>query len=124
MRRIAGKRIYWQKPDHKVLIVGDSHVRGMAAELQRNLNNEYSVQGIVKPGADLETILTSGLKYVKRYSKKDLVIVWGGTKVVSRNETDKGLTQIRNFTNKNTHTNVLAMNLPDRWDLDGNSCVN
>jgi hypothetical protein len=96
----------------------------MAAKLQHNLNDEYSVQGLVKPGADLATILASGVKDIKNYSKKDIVIVWGGTNGVSRNETDKGLIQIRNFVYENIHTNVLAMSLPDRLDLEATSCVN
>jgi hypothetical protein len=78
----------------------------------------------VKPGADLTEILTSGVNDIKDFSKKDLEIVWGGTKDVSRNETNKGLIQIRNFVNKNTHTNVLVMNLPHRHDLEQKSCVN
>jgi hypothetical protein len=78
----------------------------------------------VKPGADLAAILASGVNDIEDFSKKDLVIVWGGTKNVSRNETDKGLIQIRNFVNKNTHTNVLVINLPNRLDLEATSCVN
>ena len=50
--------------------------------------------------------------------------MWGGTKDVSRNETDKGLIQIRNSVNKNTNTNVLVMNLPHRHDLEQKSRVN
>jgi hypothetical protein len=109
---------------NKILFLGDSHVRGMAAKLQHNLDDEYSVQGQVKPSADLTAILASGVNDVKEFSKKDLVIVWGGTKDVSRNESDKGLIQIRNFVNNNAHTNIIVMNLPYRFDLEPTSCVN
>ncbi|PNF33016.1 hypothetical protein B7P43_G16371 [Cryptotermes secundus] len=109
---------------HKILVVGDSHVRGMAAKLRDNLGDHYSVQGLVKPGADLAAVLSSGVKETKDFSKKDVVIVWGGTNDVSRNETDKGLIEIRNFVIDNAHTNVLVVNLPNRMDLEATSCVN
>jgi hypothetical protein len=51
----------------------------------------------VKAGADLAAILSSGVKDIKDLTKKDMVIVWGGIANVSRNETGKGLTRIRNF---------------------------
>jgi hypothetical protein len=109
---------------HKILIIGDSHARGMAAKLRHSLEDQYSVQGLVKPGADLAAVLTSGVKDIKGFSKRDMVIVWGGTIDVSRNETEKGLFQIRSFVRENSHTNVLVMNLPNRLDLEATSCVN
>jgi hypothetical protein len=36
----------------------------------------------------------------------------------------KGLTQIRNFVRKNSNTNVMVLNLPNRQDLEATSCVN
>jgi hypothetical protein len=32
----------------RILITGDSHARGIAAELQYNLNKNFGVQGVVK----------------------------------------------------------------------------
>ena len=37
----------------KVLILGDSHTRGCAQEVLHDLNRNFSVQGIVKPGATM-----------------------------------------------------------------------
>jgi hypothetical protein len=53
-----------------------------------------------------------------------LVIVWGGTKDVSRNESTEGLTEIGNFVKKNKNTNIRVINLPTRQDLEPTSCVN
>jgi hypothetical protein len=96
----------------------------MAATLQHKLDDECSVQGLVKPGADLAAIIASEINGTEDFSKQDLVIVWGGINDVSRNETDEGLIQIRNFVNKNNHTNILVMNLPNRRDLEVTSSVN
>jgi hypothetical protein len=53
-------------------------------------------------------------KDIKDLVKNDVLIVSGGTKDVSKNETEKGLTQIRKFVRENSHTNVMVINLPDR----------
>ncbi|PNF42412.1 hypothetical protein B7P43_G18373 [Cryptotermes secundus] len=65
--KIRRKKDNLQNPRNKILFLGDSHVREMAAKLQHNLDVEYSVQGLVKPGADLATILTS----IEIESKRD-----------------------------------------------------
>jgi hypothetical protein len=44
------------KTTHKILITGDSHAKGMVAELQHN-PEDYTVQGLVTPGADLSAVL-------------------------------------------------------------------
>jgi hypothetical protein len=53
-----------------------------------------------------------------------VVIVWGSTKDISRNESTKGLSQIRNFVRINKNTNIMVLNLPNRQDLDATSCLN
>ena len=36
---------------HRILLVGDSHVRGYASTLKPLLNNNYDLYGVVKPGS-------------------------------------------------------------------------
>jgi alcohol dehydrogenase class IV len=62
----------------RILIVGDSHNKGMATELQHNLDKNFVVQGLVKTGADLEVILRSNMKECKNLTKKDVLIILGG----------------------------------------------
>jgi hypothetical protein len=109
-----------EKTRHKVLITGDSHARGMAEELQHNLDKMFQVQGTVKPSCELSSIVNTGIKDITNY----VVVVWGGTRDVSRNEAIAGLSHIRKFVEKYNNTNVLVMELPDRCDLSANSCVN
>jgi len=40
------------KVDHKIVILGDSHARGLSSNVSNNLDDNYSVCGLVKPGAD------------------------------------------------------------------------
>jgi hypothetical protein len=50
------------KPRHKILIIADSHARGMVVKLQHNLEEDYSVQGLVKSGAASEATLGPDVK--------------------------------------------------------------
>ena len=93
-------------------------------KLQHNLNKNYEVQGLVKSGADLEMILRSNMKECKKLTKKDILTIWGGTKDVSKNESQEGLLGIRKFIQTNLNMTVFVLNLPKRWDLEDQSCVN
>ena len=57
-------------------------------------------------------------------TKQDDVVVWGGIRDISRNDSQKGLCQIRNFVERHSQTNVLIVNVPNRYDLEARSCVN
>jgi hypothetical protein len=72
----------------------------------------------------LETITSTAKEDIQKLTKKDVVVLWGGTKDVGRNETTDGLKQIEAFVKKNNHMNVILMNVPYRHDLDVNSRVN
>lgn len=53
-----------------------------------------------------------------------MVVVSEGTKDAGRNETRYGFNHTQAFVMKNSHTNVVLMSVPHRYDLDMNSCVN
>lgn len=112
------------KKRNRIIIMGDSHARGCAQELQHNLGKGFEVQGNVKPGANLQTIVNSPTEPIRKLTKKDVVVVWGGTRDVARNESEKGLRQICNFVENLKHTNVIVMSVPCRHDLASTSCVN
>ena len=78
----------------------------------------------MKPGANSQTIVSTSTKTTGKLTKKDIVVVWGGTRDVGRNETVKGLHQLRNFVENHKQTNVIVMSVPYRHDLEPNSCVN
>jgi len=39
---------------HKVFILGASHARGCASEVQQQLNSEYEVFGFINPGSGMK----------------------------------------------------------------------
>lgn len=56
--------------------------------------------------------------------KNNAVVMWGETKNGGKNETQKGLLQIKNFVENHNQTNIIVMSIPHRYDLQINSCVN
>ena len=45
------------KAKYKILIKGDSHTQWISSEIQYNLDDDFEIQGIVKPGSDLAAIM-------------------------------------------------------------------
>jgi hypothetical protein len=79
------------KREKKILILGDSHTRGLAEEVQLHIGKDFIVQALVKPGANIEAILHSTNSEVQNLTKQDVCIIWGGTRDVAKNETNRGL---------------------------------
>jgi hypothetical protein len=84
----------------------------------------FEVLGIVKPGASTEVIINTVSKDIGELTYKDVVVVWAGTQDVAKNESEKGLHQIKIFVENHNQTNVIVMSVPHRHDLEENSCVN
>jgi len=80
---------------HKIIVIGDSHARGCAAEIKLNLDENFEVQGFVTPGTEVNTITTSAKSDIQHLSKQDVAVVWGGSKDVGKNETKKGINCIQ-----------------------------
>lgn len=113
-----------QKSDHRILIIGDSHARGLARHLQMNLSDNFRTEGIVKPGARISTLITSGTGDINELTDKDIIIFCGGAKDIGNNNTSDGLKHIIKFVQTNKHTNIMLLGAPFRYDLPKWSCVN
>ena len=50
---------------HRIIVTGDSHARGCAAEINSNLDEDFEVQRFVNPCAGLNTIITSAKKDIQ-----------------------------------------------------------
>jgi len=70
---------------HKVLIIGDIHVRNLSEKIRNKLNITYNVTGITKPRANAESITSPSHLAAENLTKNYLLIFYGGTRVVSRN---------------------------------------
>jgi hypothetical protein len=92
--------------------------------VKNNLDDNYSVCGFVKPGVNIATQISSMTVNINLLTKNDLIIFWGGSNDVSKNNSQEGLKHLVNFVQSNSHTNILLMCVPPRHDLTEWSCVN
>jgi hypothetical protein len=109
--------------NHKVVIIGDSHSRGLAKDVQHQLNKNFEVIGYVNPDADAEKMVNSAMSDIVNLSKSDVVFC-GGSSDVSKNKARAALKHISNFVKTNSNTNFILLSAPHRYDLMGISCVN
>jgi len=79
---------------------------------------------ICNPGTGVNIITTSAKTDIQHLSKQDVVVAWGGSKDVGKNETKKGINYIQRFVKTNSHTNFILMEVPQRYDLEQISCIN
>jgi hypothetical protein len=105
-----------------ILLIGDSHARGISERLASYLGPFYHCTGYVKPNADLDITTSTETLEIKTLVKND-VIVYGGALDIARDKNTRGLLSIQQFIQKCEHTNVLILNAPIRFDLSASSCV-
>jgi hypothetical protein len=67
-----------EKKQHKVIILGDSHARGCAAEVSHLLNNGFELLRFVNPGSGLKYIKDTSRVKLQQLSQEDVVVLWGG----------------------------------------------
>ena len=72
---------------HKVVILGDSHARGCATGVKHLLSSDFEVFGCINPGAGMKTIKDTASAEVQQLTKKDVVVLWGGSNDIARNGT-------------------------------------
>ena len=106
------------------MIIGDSHARLWAQNVKSQIKGNFQVQGLIKPGAGVETLVTSVNSEIPSLTRKDVVIVCGGANDVAKNNAKMALNQISNLVKSYNNTNIIVINLPPRFDLMHHSCVN
>jgi hypothetical protein len=106
------------------VIIGDSHVRLWAQNIKSELKTNTHVYGLVKPGAGVDTLVTTANNAITSLTKNDAIIFCGGANDVEKNDVNMAIKQINKFVQLNNHTNIILTNLPHRFDLIKSSCVN
>jgi len=87
------KMVYTVKrtePLKKITLIGDSHIRGLAAELRKLMGREYSISSTFLPGARLQSITKLAKCEIDTLTRSDTVIVCGGSNDACRNESQTG----------------------------------
>jgi hypothetical protein len=110
--------------NHRIILIGDSHIRGYGNTLKPFLNSDYNLYSVVKPGSGTEELMASASEVIRRLSHDDLVVVCSGTNDYDLNNFPLTFRNIKNYIMSNNHTNILLMNVPFRYDLPNSSSIN
>lgn len=113
-----------RKNTRKIVIIGDSHARGCAANINHILGKTVTTTGYVSPGANLQHLMKTVKTEIDNLTKKDVLVIWGGANNIAKNETNKGLIHLFKLLNLCTNTNVITVDAPIRHDLLETSRVN
>jgi hypothetical protein len=113
-----------QEKKQKIIIVGDSHTQVSASNIKYNLSDDFDIEGFVKPGVDITSLTSSVTEETKSLTFKDILVFWGGTNDVSRNDSQEGLRKLIKFVEVNGNTNIILLCVPHHHDLPSWSCVN
>jgi hypothetical protein len=108
----------------KIIIVGDSHCRQSAAGLKHCLGSTYVISSFTQPGAEMRTILSSMQADIMKLKRNDIVVIWGGSNDIGKNNSHEALAHLCNFIENNQHVNIIVLTAPLRHDLIASSCVN
>jgi bacterioferritin-associated ferredoxin len=76
---------YLTSHKHKGIIIGDSHVRGCAANMAGTLDASFEVCGVVVPGSCTESLSEVMKKEVASLTTNDFLIISSGS-IISRND--------------------------------------
>ena len=124
LKKKTVSRVTRIKPLKKITLLGDSHIRGLAAELRNIIGREYSVSSTFMPGAGLQSITELAKSEIAMLTKSNTIIVCGGSNDACKNESQIGLNCLNNFSNLRNNTNIMIISIPQRHDLSSESCVN
>ena len=90
------------------MILGDSHARNCSVNVQHNLKKSVVVQGLTKPGANIEQIVSPSPKIIANFTQKDTVVIWGGTQDVEKMKQ-------RDSQTKTIYRQPLSYNFHSAW---------
>jgi hypothetical protein len=97
---------------HKVLLIGDSRLRGYSENIKYYLNYRYQVSGFIKPGAETKTILKQTTVEVDNLLISDFIIFSCGTDDIGRRKLSEVFSDIIGFIKKVTHTKFILLTVP------------
>jgi len=113
---INNRTKYTKCTKHKVLLMGDSHMRGGAARLIAFLDTRFDVCGVVKPGSTTGSLIETAKDEVEKLKLNDFLIICSGTNDIDRNYSTKALKNITNFIKNVNHTNIILVSVPNRYE--------
>ena len=109
---------------HRVVLLGDSHIKGFSRELRSILNKEYEITSFVKPGSTTSILCDSLKSSINQLSCDDLIVIGSGCNDYKLDNFESVYQNIRNYLSSIKHSNILLLSIPFRYDLHNSSEVN
>jgi hypothetical protein len=103
---VPGKRV--NKYDHKVKIIGDSHLKRSATKINQYLNMKFEVSGFIKPGVGTNQPVHYQEMELLSLGKKDVIVINGGSNDIGNNKANTYgiLVLMTQFIQKYSNTNI------------------
>jgi hypothetical protein len=109
---------------NRILLVGDSHIRGYASTLKPLLNNNYDIYGVFKPGSGTSELSESAKDIADQLTLNDVIVICSGSNDYDRNDFSRTFLNIKDYLLHNNHTNIIVMNVPFQYDFPNSFAVN
>jgi hypothetical protein len=123
--RLINKRTNYAKYcKHRVMIIGDSHLKGCASRVISSLDTRFNVCAFLKPGSSSLTLMETTKSDIDKLTKDDFLIVCSGANDIYKNSSNDALKNIIKFIKSVNNTNIILVCVPHRFDLSNNSDTN
>jgi hypothetical protein len=109
---------------HRVILIGDSHVKVYGCNLKLLLSKNYELYSVAKPGSSSSELKETAKEEISQLSHEDVIVICCGSNDCELNEFSLTLQNIKNFIQTNKHTNIILINVPLRYDLRNSTSVN
>lgn len=111
------------KPLERVLLLGDSHGKGLANEILSRTDG-FGVTGLIKPGARINEVLGPVIQKSQIVEESDYLIIMGGSNDLARNQGGIAMQCLDENLSNLGHKQTIVTSIPYRFDLIDTSCVN
>ena len=109
---------------HKIVLIGDSHLRGYADSLKHQLNSKCDIYSVVKPGSGTSELKETATEVIRHLSQEDCLLVCSGANDYEINGFSSTFQNLKTFMTLKNNTNIILMNIPFRYDLPNFAAVN
>jgi hypothetical protein len=109
---------------HKIVLNGDSHIKGFTLALNSVMDSDYELFSVVKPGSNTNMLSESITETVKQLTKDDVLVISSGTNDHELDNFKRTFRNIKEYLSPLKHTNIMLLSIPFRYDLQNFSTVN
>jgi intracellular sulfur oxidation DsrE/DsrF family protein len=105
------------KKKHRIILIGDSNIKGYMCNLKSLLSSNYELYSVVKPGSSTSELKETAKEEVSQLSHDDLIIIiCSSSNDYELKEFSLTLQNITNFIKSNNHTNIVLTNVQLTYD--------